>query len=125
MSMQRILVVDDDEPFRLMLEKTLTRAGYEVESVSNGRSAIEVQRQRPAALVITDIVMPEKEGIETIMELRRLDPQVRIIAMSGGGWSRSGLNLEVAKKLGARAALEKPFAQQKLLDAVAEALSDA
>ena len=85
--MPRILLVDDDEAFRKMLHKTLERAGYEVQDAPNGRAALAAYSQQPSDLIITDLVMPEKEGIETIMELCRLHAGVKIIAMSGGGRS--------------------------------------
>ena len=83
--MKRILVVDDDEFVRSMLRTTLIDAGYDVLDASNGRDALKVFRENPACIVILDIVMPEMEGIEAIQRLRERDPDVKIIAVSGGG----------------------------------------
>ena len=122
--MPRILLVDDNEPFRKMLHKTLEHAGYEVQEAPNGKAALEAYRHQPSDLVITDLVMPEKEGIETIMEFRRLNPAIRIIAISGGGRMKPKSNLEMAAKLGARATLAKPFSQQELLQAIKQVLAE-
>jgi CheY-like chemotaxis protein len=123
--MPKILLVDDDEPFRKMLHKTLERAGYQVQDAPNGKAALELYRQEPTDLIITDLVMPEKEGLETIMELRRLNPAVKIIAMSGGGRMNPEVNLVMAQRLGAKRTLAKPFSQQEILDAIARVLAEA
>lgn len=83
--MARILVVDDDDLIRKLVYKTLARAGYEVVASSNGEEAASIYHQEPAALIITDLFMPEQEGMEIIMELRRDYPDVKIIAISGAG----------------------------------------
>ena len=107
--MARILAVDDDESFGKMLRISLIRLGHNVVVAKNGSEAIrEFQREKPD-LVLTDIVMPDKEGLETIMELRRLDPTVKIIAMSSGGGGPEGEFLVLAEDLGAAATLAKPF----------------
>jgi CheY-like chemotaxis protein len=123
--MPNILLVDDDESFRNMLHKTLERAGYQVEDAPNGQAALEVYQQRPSDLIITDLVMPEREGLETILELRRLYPSVKIIAMSGGGRINAKNDLIMAKKLGAKQTLAKPFSHQEILDVVAQVLQAA
>ena len=87
--MARILLVEDDEAVRGILAKTLVAAGYEVEEAANGEVALAAYRRQASDVVITDLVMPEKNGLEMIMELRRLDPAVKIIAMSGAD-GRSG-----------------------------------
>ncbi len=122
--MPRILLIDDDEAFRNMLHKTLECAGYEVEDAVNGSHGLKLFRQRPPDLVITDLVMPDKEGLETIMELRREAPTLKLIAISGGGRMNPTLNLTMAEKFGARKTLAKPFSHQEILDAVAELLKD-
>src|SRR3989442_7221667 len=114
--MPRILVVDDDEPFRKMLHKSLERAGYEVRDAPNGKVALELDREDPSDLIITDPIMPEKEGIETIVEFRRIHPDVKIIAISGGARMNSKVNLAMAQRLGANHILAKPFSQQEILD---------
>jgi CheY-like chemotaxis protein len=122
--MPRILVVEDDVPFREMLRKTLERAGYEVQEAQNGNGALELYRQQPSDLIIMDLVMPEKEGIETILEFRRLNPALKIIAISGGGEMNPKVTLAMAQKLGARRTLAKPFATQELLGAIADVLAE-
>ena len=121
--MHRILLVDDDDPFRTMLHKTLERAGYEVQDAPNGRVALALYLENPGALIITDLVMPEKEGLETILELRRNHPGAKIIAISGGGRMNAKVNLVMAEKLGATRTLAKPFSQQELFDAVSNVLA--
>jgi CheY-like chemotaxis protein len=116
--MQRILLVDDDEAFRKMLRKTLTRMGYEVLEARNGNEAIETFEKEPVDLVMTDIVMPEKEGLETISALKRKCGGVRIIAMSGGGRVGVGDYLKVARMLGADHILAKPFSNEKMAAAL-------
>src|SRR5688572_22654040 len=94
--------------------------GYVVATVSNGNEALEVQRQDPAAVVVTDIFMPEGEGMETIVQLRAEFPLVRIIVMSGAGAYRGADYQQLARELGAAKALKKPFAPQELIDAMRE-----
>ena len=94
--MSRILLIDDDEAFRKMLHKILESAGYEVQDAANGKVALELYRQKASDLIITDLVMPEKEGIETIREFCRIHPGVKIIAISGGGRMNPKLNLAMA-----------------------------
>src|SRR4051812_5408625 len=118
--MPRILLIDDDEAFRNMVRKTLERAGYEVQPAGDGKQALELFRQESPDLIITDLVMPEKEGLEMILELRREAPKAKIIAMSGGARMNPRTNLIMAEKFGARKTLAKPFSQQEILEAVAE-----
>jgi CheY-like chemotaxis protein len=121
--MKRVLVVDDNEPMRGFVEEALTRAGYEVLVAGDGGQAIEIFKQFPADLVLTDLFMPEKEGCETIVELRRLSPQLKIIAMSGG--ARNGADcLPIARALGAQRTLSKPITTAELLEAVQQVLGD-
>jgi CheY-like chemotaxis protein len=122
--MSRILLVDDDEDFRRMLCKVLEKAGHEVRDAANGKAALELYRQEPGDLIITDLVMPVKEGLESIREFRRLNPSVKIIAISGGGRMDPRLNLVIAQHFGARQTLAKPFSNQEILDAVALVLGD-
>jgi CheY-like chemotaxis protein len=117
-----ILLIDDEETFRAALRQFLSRAGYDVVEAANGLEAIKSFRERPADMVITDIIMPEKEGIETLIELRQDLPDVKMIAMSGGGWYGTEIDFDMAKKLGART-LDKPFTLQELLDMVQELLN--
>ena len=116
----RVLVVDDDAGVRNFLRMLLELEGYVVATVGNGIEALESQRQDPAAIVLTDIFMPEGEGMETIVQLRTEFPEVSIIVMSGGGSYRGVDYLQLARELGAARALKKPFAPQDLIDAMRE-----
>ena len=98
----------------------LEAAGYDVDEASDGAEGLTLFKQQPADLIVTDIYMPNKEGLETIRELRRLDPDVKIIAMSGGG--SAGDFLPIAKRLGAAKTMQKPFDNEMLLEAVSEVL---
>lgn len=114
----RILVVDDEKPLRDILELTLNSDGFQVVTAANGNEAIELARMMRFDLVITDLIMPEKEGIETIMELRALAPGIKIIAMSGGQPGGTGDFLPLAKTLGAVALLKKPFDRETFIGTV-------
>jgi len=120
--MARILLIDDDDSLRTMLHLTLTHFGHTVTAARNGREGLEKFRQTGADLVITDIVMPEQDGLEFLMALRAEPVAVKVIAMSGGG-RRSPVNfLHVAKLLGATKVLAKPFSNAALLAAIDELL---
>lgn len=110
-----ILIIDDDLPFVTALAATLRRAGYTITIAANGLEGLRSLEERLHDVVITDIVMPEKEGIETIIEIRRKCPACKIIAMSGGGRIRADDYLQLAKKLGANATIDKPFAGAELV----------
>ena len=116
--MASILLVEDDEQLRSMLRIVLDRAGHEVQEAGNGKEALEIYNRRPTDLIVTDIVMPDKEGLETILEFRRIYPDVKIIAMSGGGRTGAQNYLQLAKKLGADYILTKPFSNQEILDGI-------
>jgi CheY-like chemotaxis protein len=120
--MVRILVVDDDSEIREMIKKILLRSGYEVMLAGNGQEALDLQKAIPADLIITDLIMPEKEGLETIIEIRRDYPSVKIIAMSGGGKIGPDNYLKTAKVLGAHKTLSKPFELRELLKEVKDLL---
>ncbi|MEW6347495.1 MAG: response regulator [Thermodesulfobacteriota bacterium] len=121
--MARILVIEDETDIRGLYKRFLEQAGHEVMEAPDGEEGVRLYRKTAADLVITDIIMPEKEGIETIMELRKDFPEVKIIAISGGGKAMpSSTCLSLAKGLGATKTLAKPFKRQELLDAVAEVL---
>lgn len=122
--MKHILVIDDDEQVRTLVGRFISGSGYSVELADNGVTGIAAMRRTPADLVITDIIMPEKEGVETIMELRRDFPQVKIIAMSGGSPQiQPDLPLRIARTLGADRILHKPFTRDVLLTMVNELIS--
>jgi DNA-binding response OmpR family regulator len=118
--MIRILVVDDDFQMREMLGVILERKGYDVKTASDGKSALQLQSKKPFDIVITDIIVPEKDGIETISELRRGYPRVKIIAISGGGRNKSEGYMELARQIGADRVLVKPFGSWEILGAVRE-----
>jgi len=117
-----ILIIDDEDQFRKMLRQMLERAGYEVREAADGEKGLQLFRQQPADLVITDIFMPEKEGIETIFELRRDFPDVKIIAISGGGRIGGLQSLKHAEGAGAERTLIKPFERRELLQAIQNVL---
>lgn len=112
MPLPKILLVEDEDDVRSMLKALLEDEGYRVREASNGREALQSYACSSADLILTDIVMPDIEGIEMIMKIRKTDPKVKIVAMSGGDY------LTIAKKLGADHVLAKPFSHQTLLDAL-------
>ena len=120
--MKRILLVDDDEGIRKALSGALRDAGYVVEEASNGAIALKSYGRAPSDLVITDLVMPDREGLETIRELRRRYSGVRIIAISGGGSGDPFDYLESAAAFGANRTIAKPFSRDEILSTVAEVL---
>ncbi len=122
--MALILVIDDDAEIRKMLRIMLEREGYEVEDAQDGDVGLTMYRERPSDLVITDIVMPEKEGIETIRTLKRENPHVKIIAMSGGGRIMPDSYLKLAKSLGADVTFTKPIEKKKLVQAIKDLLGE-
>ena len=118
--MARILVIDDDEQVLDMLYESLTREGYDVLKASNGEQGLRLYREKSVDLIITDIIMPEKEGIETIIELRQDFPNVKIIAISGGGRAGTKDYLQMAKIFGVQRTFTKPVAREQLLEAIKE-----
>ncbi len=118
----RILIIDDEVQIREMLDQMLTREGYEVASAANGKVGMRLFREDPVDLIITDIIMPEKDGIEMILELRHDFSNLKIIAISGGGRLGPDGYLEMAQKLGAHKTFFKPFNRKEILDAVEELL---
>jgi CheY-like chemotaxis protein len=118
--MSKILLADDEEVLRGLLIAMLETDGHEVTGVANGTEILKAVAtvQPPFDLLVTDLIMPDREGIETIMELRKKHPTLRIIAMSGGGRSGAQNYLKLALKLGASAVLEKPFDRDELIRAV-------
>jgi len=122
--MARILVIDDDEQVLDMLYESLTREGYDVLKASNGEQGLKLYREEPVDLIITDLIMPEKEGIETIIELRQDVPEVKIIAISGGGRIGTKDYLNMAKIFGVQRTFTKPVAREQLLDAIRELIKE-
>ena len=116
--MAQILIIDDEEPIRIVFRDILERAGHEVEEAADGEQGMIVQRDNPADIIITDIIMPGKEGLKTIMELRREFPGVPIIAISGGGHIPAEECLYLARRAGAAYTFIKPVTPQELLSAI-------
>lgn len=116
--MARILVIDDEENFRFMLRRKLEKEGYDVLEAADGEGGKRVFLAEHPDLIITDLVMPEKEGIEFIMELKKEAPRFPVIAISGGGRGDPHVYLGLAKDLGARHTFEKPLDWEPFREAV-------
>ena len=117
--MSSILVVDDEEQIRRLICITLERAGYHVTEARDGKEALLLHRLAPADLIIMDILMPDQDGLETTVALRRESPGVKIIVITGGSDMIGILNyLDVAKMLGAHSTLQKPFEMKTLLETI-------
>jgi CheY-like chemotaxis protein len=124
--MARILLIEDDHSVRAVLRMSLTGVGHTVTEARNGKEGLDLFKRAGADLVITDIIMPEKEGLEVLRELKKKQiPPVKVIAISGGGVSQSaGDALRMAKLLGADQVLAKPFSNDTLIAAINEVLLD-
>jgi CheY-like chemotaxis protein len=120
---RRLLVIDDDDLVRATLRDILEEAGYDVLEAADGRQGLESFKRHRVDLVITDILMPEKEGIETILDLRRLSADVPIIAVSGGGATHNLEFLNYAEQFGANQVLPKPVTPSQICQAVRQALA--
>jgi CheY-like chemotaxis protein len=106
---KRILVVDDNEDLRTTIQALLQADGFEVAVAADGEAALLLHRAHPADVVVTDLFMPDKDGIETIIELKKLYPTVKIVAMSGWTSTQGSDYLQVAREIGAAVTLQKPF----------------
>ncbi|MBU0995112.1 MAG: response regulator [Proteobacteria bacterium] len=113
-----ILVIDDEDQIRAMLRRILEKNGYQVFEASDGAEGIKCCRTRHVHLIITDIFMPGKEGIETIIELRRDFPEIKIFAMSGGGSVGPETFLKITSQLGVLETFTKPIEREKLMSAI-------
>jgi DNA-binding response OmpR family regulator len=120
--MKRILVIEDDHHILLMIKKMLENEGFEIKLASNGKEGLDLFMKISVDLVITDIIMPEKEGLETIREMKRVRSDLKIIAMSGGGKISADNYLDTAKIFGASKLLAKPFTRKQLVTAVHDIL---
>jgi len=120
--MARILLIDDDDALRTVLRLSLVHFGHTVIEARDGKEGMLLFPQAAADLVITDIVMPEKEGLEVLMELRKRSPGIKVIAISGGGRVNPTDYLHIARKLGAAKVLAKPFSSEALMAAINELL---
>ena len=121
-AMARVLIIDDEELVRLTIRQMLEDAGHTVAEAENGNAGIRKLADFEADLIITDLLMPNKEGLETITEIRSSHPELKIIAMSGGGRFKGRHYLDFAKKLGAHEILPKPFSSQVLQGVIGNAL---
>ena len=126
--MTNILVMDDDPTLLDALCDVLVSAGHAVTPMANGSKALELVHAKDIELVIIDLFMPDKEGLETIIELRRQCPRLKIIAISGGGRKGAAaldptVNLAMAMKFGAAVAINKPFTPDQLTSAISTALA--
>lgn len=120
--MYDILLIDDDDSLRGVMAKALTYAGHTVTQAENGQRGLELSRASEFDVVVTDIVMPVQEGVETIIALRRERPGLPIIAISGG-MSNADLYLEMAAKIGARAIIAKPFTPSELVAVIDQVMT--
>ncbi|TXT46335.1 MAG: response regulator receiver [Limisphaerales bacterium] len=121
--MKHILFVDDDDEFAQTMMRALAASGYLVTRAHNGKEAMQLYAPTTHDLVITDLIMPEMEGVELIVKLRQMHPGTKIIAMSGGGRNEPEAYLSVARRLGACRLLAKPFPLAELMEAVSWVLS--
>jgi CheY-like chemotaxis protein len=117
-----LLVIDDDAGMRKLMVRTLSDSKHQVLEAENGREGLRMMDEHKPDVVITDILMPQKEGIETIREVQERAPDTKIIAISGGGASHNLMFLDVARAFGADAVLAKPFRPAELVDTVAQVL---
>ncbi len=120
--MARILIIDDEESIRIMLREMLEQEGFEITDACSGKEAMRIQLKKPADLIITDIIMPDMEGIETIFEFKERFPKVKVIAISGGGIVKPDTYLKMAESFGVTYTFTKPVERKKLLCAVRELL---
>lgn len=119
-----VLIIDDDEQMRIMLSQLVEVMGHDLVTACNGIEGVARQREKAADLVITDLIMPEQEGLETISILRKEFPHTKIIAVSGGGRLGPEAYLPAAKELGADRIFKKPFDIQEMISAVKELIGD-
>ncbi len=119
--MANILILDDDKDILNLLGTILRQSGHQVHCLEDGRQAVAIHKESPIDLIITDILMPEFDGIEVIRQFRQLSPELKIIAISGGGYTDPQQFLSMAQRLGADATFNKPF-DWNMLVAKADAL---
>lgn len=123
MRIATIVLIDDDDLVRGLLNKALVAAGHKVHEASDGQQGVDLARSTMCDIVITDLVMPVQEGVETILTLRRERPKLPIIAISGGV-TNSRLYLNIAEKIGAKRILPKPFTPKELLALIQQVLTE-
>lgn len=122
--MPHILIIDDDHEFRVMLKDLLSELGHTTSEAIEGGSGLDLYKRESFDLVFIDVIMPGKEGIETIPLLRSINPEVKIIAMSGGGAIGPDDYLDMALLMGAKKSLKKPFRLSDVRDAIHELLGE-
>ena len=113
-----ILVIEDEILLRSLMRKGLEKKGFNVLEAVNGCDGVDIFEKEKPSLVVTDMLMPDKEGMQTIQELRQIDPNVKIVAMSGGGSTKNMAFLEMAERVGANATIAKPFKPQDLFNII-------
>ena len=122
--MERILIIDDDIVIRSIIREALEEKGYTVSEAENGKIGLRLHDMQPYPLIITDIIMPDMEGLETINKIRKKDQDTKIIAISGGGMQDAQGYLDIAEKMGADEIISKPFEKQDIIEKVSFLLSD-
>ncbi len=123
--MANILIIEDDEDIRRVLKKILETAGHKVTVAPNGKVGIESYREERHEIIITDMIMPDMEGVETILHIRSDCPEAKIIAISGGGPSRNASTcLTIGELAGAIKTLAKPFGSKQIIEAVRELIDE-
>ncbi len=122
--MPGVLIVEDERELREMLKLSLIRRNYSVIEASNGKEAILHFKPTLTDIVITDLIMPEEDGLKVIMKLREMKPTLKIIAISGGGKAGPGNYLNLAKALGADSVFSKPFSVNDLITAIEKLLKN-
>ena len=121
--MIRVLVVDDDEAFRQTVCDLLVDGDFEILSAESGAQSFAVLRNQSVDIVLTDIVMPDEDGLEIVRKIKKMNPAPKIVAMSGGGRIAAMDYLEIARLMGASATIKKPFKQQELVDLLQQVFS--
>ena len=122
--MAHILLIDDDEAVRRSLEKILARAGHRVSTAADGAAGLRVLEEASVDLVLTDVYMPEMDGIEILVHIREVEPELPVVAISGGGFASADHVLEDAAQLGADAILAKPFEAGVVVETVGRLLEE-
>ena len=120
--MSRILIIDDDADIRRLLKVALERDRHEILEASDGAEGLRRWREGRPDLVITDLMMPGKDGLDTLFEMVSLDPRVKVIAMTGGSWREAVDHLHDARLFGAVRTVAKPFTLSEMLRVVGEVL---
>ena len=121
--MTSVLLIDDDVEIRELLHQVLVSLGYDARTTETGAQGLDAFRASPADVVLLDMFMPDRDGLETLRDLRRINPNVRVIAMTGGGTYKNVGILKPALLLGARKLLYKPVTPTELRDAIEEVMA--